>query len=80
MDKITKFLKKLTPTELDSTLDLLEKIKKREIIGLNIKKLKGYESIFRARKGSIRILYRADAKGDYHLLDIRRKNEKTYKF
>ena len=80
MDKIIKFLKKLTSKELDIVLDLLEKVKKREIAGLNIKKLKGYENIFRVRKGSIRILYRIDSHGNYHIIDIERRNEQTYKF
>lgn len=79
MDKIAKFLKKLTSKELVLALDLLEKIKKGEFTGLNIKKLKGYENIFRVRNGSMRILYSLDAQDNYHIINIERRDEQTYK-
>ena len=45
-----------------------------------IKKLKGRGDIFRARKGSLRTIYRLDAKGKVFILAIERRREDTYKF
>ena len=63
MDKLKKFLQKLTSKELAIVLDLLQKIKKGNFIGLSVKKLKGYTSAFRVRAGDIRVIYRVDDKG-----------------
>ena len=48
--------------------------------GLGHKKLKGRDDIFRVRKGSLRIIYRTDAKGKIFVLAIERRREDTYKF
>jgi mRNA-degrading endonuclease RelE of RelBE toxin-antitoxin system len=57
MDKISKALKKLTIKEKEIVKAILEKIKNNSISDLDIKKLKGYDNIFRARKGKIRIIF-----------------------
>jgi len=78
MDKITKALGKLTPKERDWVKEILERLNSRNIAGLDIKKLKGREDIFRARKGDVRIIYRL-AEKEIFILAIERRNEKTYK-
>ena len=45
---------------------------------LDIKKLKGHQSIFRARKGKIRIIFIKE-KNQIFILSIDRRSEKTYK-
>ena len=69
MDKIEKALRKLSPAERKSIKAVLRKIIKREIEGLDIKKLKGRGDIFRVRKGNIRIIYRVN-NGETHILNI----------
>ena len=80
MDKISKFLNKLSQKELTDVKDVLEKIKKGETANLDIKKLKGADNFFRVRKGDIRIIYRINEKEEIILLNIERKNDNTYKF
>lgn len=80
MDRISKFLNKLSQKERSAVKDVLEKIKNGEIENIDIKKLKGADSCFRARKGGIRIIYRIDESSKVVLLSIERKNDNTYKF
>lgn len=78
MDKIAKALRKLTRGERRRVKEILRQLNSRNIDGLDVKKLKGREDIFRARKGDIRIIYRLIKKGIY-ILAIERRSEKTYK-
>ena len=80
MDKISKFLNKLSQKELTVVKDVLEKIKKGEMANLDMKKMKGADNFFRVRKGDIRIIYRINEKEEIILLNIERKNDNTYKF
>ena len=80
MDKISKFLNKLSQKELTVVKDVLEKIKKGEMENFDMKKLKGADNFFRVRKGDIRIIYRINEKEEIILLNIERKNDNTYKF
>ena len=80
MDRISKFLNKLNQKERSVIKDILEKIKKGEIANLDVKKLKGASSCFRARKGEIRIIYRIDENREVILISIERKNDNTYNF
>ena len=79
MDKIEKALKKLSQKEKKSVGDILEKLNKNNLIGLNVQKLKGREGIFRVRKGDIRIICRKADDGNIFILAIERRSEKTYK-
>jgi len=78
MDKTEKALRKLTPKERKATRAILRKITQEQFEGLDIKRLKERDDIFRVRKGDIRIIYRkTDA--DIFILAIERRSEKTYK-
>ena len=79
MDKIAKALKKLSPQENQIIKDILTGLKNKNLQGLDIKKLKGNEDIFRVRKGKIRIMYRLLKNNDTMVLAIERRSEKTYK-
>jgi len=79
MDKIAKALKKLSPQENQIIKDILTGLKNKNLQGLDIKKLKGNEDIFRVRKGKIRIIYRLLKNNDTMVLAIERRSEKTYK-
>jgi mRNA-degrading endonuclease RelE of RelBE toxin-antitoxin system len=79
MDKISKALSRLTAKERLAVKIILEKIQKDNLDGLDIKKLKEYNDIFRIRKGKIRIICRKNETGEIYILAIERRSEKTYK-
>ena len=68
----------MQPQEKNDVIDLLEKITSGTLVGLNIKKLKGYKDIYRVRSGSIRIIFRHTAT-ETKILEISRRSEKTYR-
>ncbi|PIP29962.1 type II toxin-antitoxin system RelE/ParE family toxin [Candidatus Jorgensenbacteria bacterium CG10_big_fil_rev_8_21_14_0_10_54_38] len=79
MDKIEKALRKLTNRERSEITALLSKLKSKKYQGLDIKKLKGSDVIYRIRKGSLRIIYRISEESIF-ILAIERRRENTYKF
>ena len=79
MDKISKSLSKLTPKERKQVKSILACLNRGNKTGLDIKKLKGREDIFRIRKGSVRIIYKIDKK-NILVLVIERRNDTTYSF
>ena len=58
MDKIEKALQKLSHKERLALKELLEKLYSGKTKGLDIAKLKGYDNIFRVRKGKMRIIFK----------------------
>ncbi|MEK7645668.1 MAG: hypothetical protein AAB374_00970 [Patescibacteria group bacterium] len=42
-----------------------------------MKKLKGFDNIFRVRKGRVRIIYKID-KSYFVIIDVQTKNDNTY--
>jgi len=77
MDKITKALKKLTAGEKEIVKEILTKIDSLDFNGLDIKKLKGRQDIYRVRKGKIRIIYRLND-NRIIILTLERRNDNTY--
>ena len=77
MDAIEKALKKLTPQERLRVKEVLARLMSGKTKGLDTKKLKGRDDVFRVRKGDIRIIYRKQAASLFILL-IERRNEQTY--
>ena len=77
MDKIEKALARLSEKERFWVKDILTRLQHGDLKGLDIKKLKGREDIFRTRKGDIRIIYQLKEKKIF-MLAIERRNEKTY--
>jgi mRNA-degrading endonuclease RelE of RelBE toxin-antitoxin system len=78
-DKIRKSLAKLTTKEKRQVQEILEKLVAGDPKGLNLLKLKGSKDIYRARKGSIRIIFRSLSKGKIKVLAIERRSKDTYK-
>jgi len=79
MDKIEKFFRKLTASEQEAMLLLLQQIKTdfTKIPGLI--KLQGHQKLYRVRMGDFRIIF-TTAKKDIEIIKITRRNEQTYKF
>ena len=80
MDKIDKFLKKLSQKNRDKIGDIVFKIINKDFADLDYKKLKGYANIYRVRKGDIRVIFSVDKSETINIISIDRKQEDTYKF
>jgi len=78
MDRIEKFLKKLSNKELDIVYKVIEQLLADQVSTFDIKKLKGFDDIYRVRVGKIRIIY-SQKNRDLKLIEISRRSEKTYK-
>lgn len=78
MDKIAKALKKLSEAEKKAVQGILNSLKIGKFQGLDIKKLKGYQDIFRVRQGKVRIIYRLTKDNNIILLTIERRSDTTY--
>ena len=79
MDKISKALRKLSPREREQARLILLKLNSGKLDGLDIKKLKGRDDIYRVRKGNVRIIYQK-SKDRVGILSIQRRNDTTYNF
>jgi mRNA-degrading endonuclease RelE of RelBE toxin-antitoxin system len=77
MDAIEKALKKFNAKERERIKELLEKLARGALQGLDIKKLHGRDDVFRIRKGDIRIVYRKVGSAISILL-IERRSEQAY--
>lgn len=77
MDQISKALKKLSVAERKKIKLNVAKLKSGSFSGLDIKKLKDRNDIYRLRIGNIRVLFQRTEK-DILVLKIARRNEKTY--
>lgn len=77
-DRIQKVLRKLLPKEQKVLEELLSLIVQRKIQGLDLKKLRGNEHIFRVRKGTMRIIFR-NIKDQVEILAVERRNDTIYK-
>ena len=79
MDKIDKALNKLVFKEKEQMKNIIKALQLGRFDNLNIKKLKGFQDVFRVRKGRLRIVYQLLGRKIIFLkIDKRKKN--TYKF
>ena len=78
MDKVKKFLKRLSLSEREDIDDILQKLEQGNIKGLDIKKLKGHEGLFRVRKGDIRVVCSQGEKS-FNVIFIGRRGDSKYK-
>jgi mRNA-degrading endonuclease RelE of RelBE toxin-antitoxin system len=76
-DKITKFLQKLPPKDLEIIKEVILLLGKNQIDNLNVKKLKGSTNIYRARKGNIRIIFSKE-KDSIKILQISKRDDQTF--
>lgn len=77
MDKIKKFLRKLSAKDRKLIARTIAQLHTKEAKSLDVKKLKGEKNIFRVRVGKIRIIYSLlDEEIVLHRIDFR--NENTY--
>jgi len=77
MPNLKKLLSKFNKAERRAIESLIESIVSFNWRGLDVKKLKGYENIFRVRKGKLRIIFSKE-KGEIFILAIERRRDTTY--
>ena len=78
MDKIAKALQSLSPKERELTKNIILKIKSNSFSGLDLKKLKDQDNIFRVRRGKLRIIFRKLDNNEIFILAIERRSDNTY--
>ena len=78
MNKVTKALQNLSSKEKEIIKSILLKIKSNSLSRLDLKKLKNCDNIFRIRKGKLRIIFKKQDDGQYFILTIERRSDKTY--
>jgi mRNA interferase RelE/StbE len=77
MPNLKKLLSRFDEEERKIIEILIKKIVSLNWKNLDIKKLKGYEDIFRVRKGKIRIIFSKNKK-EINIISIERRCEDTY--
>ncbi len=77
MDKVRKFLKRLPKKDLQRVLLIINKLGRKNIEGLDVKKLSGHGDIFRVRSGNMRMLFLRTKEG-YRVISIERRSDTTY--
>ena len=77
MDKISKILSKLRPKERAWADRAVRLIRIGHVSEFDVKKLKGFDNIFRVRKGRVRIIYKID-KSYFVIIDVQTRNDNTY--
>lgn len=78
MDKIAKALERLTNKERQEMKLVLLQIKSGSFSDLDIKKLKGYDDIFRVRKGNMSIIFKK-SDNSIEIIKLKRRGKDTYK-
>ena len=78
MDKISKALKRLSSKERGQIQGLLLKIENWDVAGLDLRRLKDQEDIFRVRRGNLRIIFQRK-NGAASILAVERRSEDTYR-
>lgn len=69
MDKISKFIKRLTKKDAARVAELLLRISDQQTGAMDVKKLRGYEKLYRVRDGDIRVVYK-EGTGKNLIVDI----------
>lgn len=77
MDKIKKAIKKFSKSERVIIKEIMSAIERGNISNLDVKKLKGYDNLFRARKGKLRIIFQM-LDNENILIAVSRRNDRTY--
>ncbi|MBI3632843.1 MAG: hypothetical protein HY226_00970 [Candidatus Vogelbacteria bacterium] len=79
MPSLIKLLKNFSGGERKVLDELIEKIMSLDWDGLDLKKLKRYQNVFRVRKGTLRIIF-SKIEFDIKFLTVERRSDTTYNF
>jgi mRNA-degrading endonuclease RelE of RelBE toxin-antitoxin system len=75
---IEKFLAKLIQKEKKILDNLIEKIIKNDLKGLDVRKLSGRDDVFMVRRRNFRIIFKI-TKTDNKVVSVERRNDTTYR-
>ena len=78
MPTLKKLLSRFSAEDRKILESLIERVFSLNWENLDIKKLKGYQNVFRLRKGELRIIYQVINK-KILIINIARRKENTYK-
>lgn len=78
MDKIFKFLRKRTKKERLLLMALVDLIVQKKTESLDIKKLTGYDNLFRVRSGKFRVIFKM-GQDESVIVKIDERDEQTYR-
>lgn len=79
MPTLEKLLSKFDKTERTTLESIAVQVISLDWRGLNVKKLKGYQDVFRVKRGQLRIIF-AKKGSQISFFSIERRSETTYKF
>lgn len=79
MNEIEKMLQKFTDEESELYKIIIQKLEEHDIVGLDIKKLRGYADIYRVRKRKVRVIFKYGDDGHVKVLTLDRRSENTYR-
>ena len=77
VDHIQKVLNSFSSKEILIVEKLYEHIRTNKFETLDIKKLRGHSTVFRVKKGKIRVIFVKQKDGNV-VIDVSRRNDKTY--
>ena len=77
--ELEKLLAKISPKEKKNLENIIEKIITSNVKGLDMKKVVGYDDVFRVGKGNFRIIFKI-TKTDTKIVSIERRSDTTYNF
>ena len=77
MNKIEKFLKKLSPSNRKEIQEIILSIIHGSVKNMDVRKIKGFTSLYRIRKGRIRIIFSQYNTGT-HIEKIDFRSDNTY--
>ena len=78
MDKIAKLFRKISGHDRERLLLLAERLRNKDLKGLDIKKLRGTD-FYRLRSGNFRILFHLASQREVIIDSIKLRNENTYR-
>lgn len=78
MDKIDKFILRLSRKDALRVQEYMTKLMKGEDANLDIKKLTGHDDVYRLRVQNMRIIFRRNKTG-VRIIDVGHRSEKSYK-
>jgi len=77
-DKKAKFIKKLVGKEKERILVVMDRILMNDLVGLDVRKLSGYDDLFRVRVGRVRIIFQSvDSKNV--IIHVTWRDDQTYR-
>jgi len=79
VDRVIKALRKLKGKERKALVRILKMIKAGNVTSLDVKRLKGNPSIYRVRKGGMRVMYQVSKQGKITILAVERRSDTTYR-